>query len=781
MSENIQKFNKFLIENLNANQLNAVNEKNGVFLVIAGAGSGKTRVITARIANLIINENEQPSSIIALTFTNKAAKEMRDRIHSWIGFENQIPFIGTFHSFCLKLLKSNSHLLEIPDFTILDDDDQLKLLNKIIQRHALNKKVNAKQINYQISSIKNNLTVGTAGFDENKLIQEIYLAYEHEKKINKSLDFDDLIIETIKLFRNNKKFKQDFQNKIKHVLVDEYQDTNCVQHELLKLITQPVSAKAPSGSPTTEKNNLAIESLCIVGDEDQSIYSWRGATVDNIVHFKNDFSETKIIKIEQNYRSVQPILEIANKVINNNKNRNPKKLWSEKQAKNRVLQLTCISEYKEGEMIANAIKFVNKEKKLNSIGILYRTHFQSRAIEEALIKNSIPYVIIGGIQFYERKEIKDLIGYLKLLVNPFDKISFFRIINCPQRKLGEKFEEEFYNEWNGEPLLNFIEVSKKLIDQGTLTKVKEESLLSFIEIFSKINRESSTFQVLNHIITQTNYFLYLKNNFEEKEAESKIENVKELLRAAHHFEEQGIKTIPEFLDEIALLQQKIIEEENKEEASRVQLMTLHAAKGLEFDLVIIAGLEEGIIPNNRSLINEADLEEERRLFYVGITRAKEYLIFSFVKYRNSFGQTNAQIASRFLEEIPEYLVYKEDTTYYLNFSMQISKIFGEFFGINSYPAKVFTFSEKIIPAKKEKLTNPAYAKASADSPVTIIRKKSTVLSTENKWKQNQPVQHKEFGLGIIQKVETKADGKIFITAKFKNGSKKISSEFLEKK
>ncbi len=777
MPDKIQKFNKFLRENLNENQLKSVLEKEGVFLVIAGAGSGKTRVITARIANLIINENQETSSIVALTFTNKAAKEMRDRIHGWIGFENQIPFIGTFHSFCLKLLKSNSHLLEIPDFTILDDDDQLKLINTIIQRHALNKKVNAKQINYQISSIKNNLTVGSVAFDENKLIQEIYLAYEHEKKINKSLDFDDLLIETIKLFRNNKKFKTDFQNKIKHVLVDEYQDTNCVQHELLKQITQKVSAS--SGSTTfknnhsdilaSDKKNLEIESLCIVGDEDQSIYSWRGATVDNIVHFKNDFTDTKIIKIEQNYRSVQPILEIANKVINNNKNRNPKKLWSERQAKNRVLQMTCISEYKEGEMIANAIKFVSKEKKINSIGILYRTHFQSRAIEEALIKNSIPYTIIGGIQFYERKEIKDLLGYLKLIVNPFDKISFFRVINCPQRKLGEKFEEEFYNEWNGEPLLNFIDVSKKLIDQGTLTKVKEESLLSFTEIFSGINRESSTLQTLNHIITQTNYFLYLKNNFEEKEAESKIENIKELLRAAHHFEEQGIKTIPEFLDQIALLQQKIVEEENKEEINRVQLMTLHAAKGLEFDLVIIAGLEEGIIPNNRSLINEADLEEERRLFYVGITRAKEYLIFSFVKYRNSFGQTNAQIASRFLEEIPANLSYKEDTTYYLNFSMQISKVFSEFFGINSsaHP-KVLTFSEKIIPAKKESATQ-------------ILDKTSIDNSTQNKWKKNQPVQHKEFGLGIIQKIETKADGKIFITTKFKNGLKKISSEFLNTK
>ena len=744
MSEKIQKFNKFISENLNKNQLNAVQEKNGVFLVIAGAGSGKTRVITARISNLIINEDVNPGNIVALTFTNKAAKEMKDRIHSWIGYENQIPFIGTFHSYCLKLLKSNSHLLEFPQFSILDDDDQQKMLNKIIQRFALNKKLNTRQLTYNISSIKNNLAVDQPGFGDNKLIQEIYLAYETEKKASKCFDFDDLIVETIKLFRKNKNFKENFQRQVQHVLIDEYQDTSNVQHALLKQMAQDNNHK------------LSAQSLCVVGDEDQSIYSWRGATVDNIVNFTKDFPQAKVVKIEQNYRSVQPILEIANTIISNNKNRNPKKLWSTKEAKNRILHVGCMSEYKEGEMIAQAIHHIAKEKKINSIGILYRTHFQSRAIEEALIKQSIGYVIIGGIQFYERKEIKDLLAYLKLAVNPFDRVSFFRVVNCPGRKLGEKFEEEFYEHWNNEPFLNFTEIAKKLIEQKTLTKIKEESLTSFIEIFTKINRNSLPAETINYIISSTNYYGYLKNNFDEKESESKIENVKEFLRAAHHFEEQGINSIAAFLDEIALFQQKIVEEK-KEESNQVQLMTLHAAKGLEFDTVIIAGLEEGIIPSSRALMQDDDLEEERRLFYVGITRAKEYLIFSNVQYRNTYGQTNTQAQSRFLDEIPTHLVYKEDSSNYYS-SQQFSILFSQFFGNKHTTAKssVFTFKDNIIPAKKDNLTD------------------------SGKWKQNQPVKHKQFGIGIVQKVETKSDGKMFISVKFRNEVKKINSDFLDK-
>jgi len=613
------------------------------------------------------------------------------------------------------------------------------LIQSIIQKNGLNKKINARQLQYSISAIKNNLALDETNlFTENKIIQDIYLTYEKERKESKCLDFDDLMIETVKLFKNNKSFKENFQSRIRHILVDEYQDTNKIQHLLLKQISQQ------------DNKQLVLKSLCVVGDEDQSIYSWRGATVENIIHFMKDFSNTKMIKIEQNYRSVQPILEVANKVIGNNKTRNPKKLWSSKQARNRILHIACMSEYKEGEMIAQAIKLGEKNKSLNSIAILYRTHFQSRAIEEALIKNSISYKIIGGIQFYERKEIKDIISYLKLAANKFDRVSFFRVINCPPRKLGEKFEEEFYLNWSNEPFLNFLEIAQKIIDQKKLTKIKEDSLLNFIKIFE--NFENNTpLEAINYVISQTDYINYLKNNFDRQEAESKIDNIKEFLRAAYHFQEQGINTISLFLEEITLMQQKM--SKHNENENKVHLMTLHAAKGLEFDIVIISGLEEGILPSKKSN-QDKEIEEERRLFYVGITRAKEYLICSNVKYRNSFGQTNVQIQSRFLEELPSGLIYKEDSSSYFELE-QFSNIFAQFFGVKlSSTNKVFTFNT-----------------ASLD--------KENINLKRINWKKNQIIKHQQFGVGMIEKIENRNDGKDFITIKFKSGSKKVDSRFIK--
>lgn len=748
MSQNIENFNSFLESNLNETQLKAVKQKDGALLVIAGAGSGKTRVITTRIANLIINENVKADSIVAMTFTNKAAQEMKERVHSWVQNKSEIPYIGTFHSFCLRILKANGKLIQLPEFTMLDDDDQQKILHGIIKRYSTNKKLNAKQILYNISAIKNNMILehNQTGvtFAENKVIQDIYLMYEAEKKASKCLDFDDLIIETVKLFRKNSEFKKQFQQKYKHILVDEYQDTSMVQHELLKQMAQD------------ENKKLAPLSLCAVGDEDQSIYSWRGANVENIINFNKDFPNTKIIKIEQNYRSAQPILETANHIINYNKNRKPKKLWSDKEAKNRLLHVSCASEYKEGDMIANAAQVASKAKPKHSFAVLYRTHYQSRAIEEALIKSSLPYTIIGGIQFYERKEIKDILAYLRLIINPFDRVSFFRVINCPTRGLGEKFEEDFYKFWSDEPFLDFKGISQKLIEEKALTKSKEESVNRFIKICD-FNKDATISQAITHIINQTNYTQYLKEAFEKQEAETKIDNIKELLRAASHFESQGTRSIQQFLDEVALMQQKKTESE-QEEKNNIMLMSLHAAKGLEFDIVAIAGLEEGIFPSSRSMLQDEEIEEERRLLYVGITRAKEYLIFSNVKYRNSFGQTNAQMPSRFLDEIPMKLIQQEDSSLYFS-NQQFTNLFGQFFGNTTIKSNVMTFGSKVVPAKRE-----------------VIKPKET--ETVSPWKKNHPVKHVQFGIGLIQNIENKADGKIVITARFNTGVKKIDSSFL---
>lgn len=762
MTTNQIQFNEFLQQNLNDSQLKAVEPDQGILLVVAGAGSGKTRVITSRIANLIINYGEQPNSILAVTFTNKAANEMKERIHNWLDDENHIPFVGTFHSLCLKILKNNRNILSIPQFTILDEEDQLKLLQSIVKKFSI-KKLNPRQIAYNISAIKNSLAVdndSSLTFGENKLLQEIYLAYETERINSKCLDFDDLIIETLKLFKNNQNFKKQFQNQIKHILVDEYQDTSTIQHELLKQMA------------IDHNGQISAKSLCIVGDEDQSIYSWRGATIENIVNFKKDFPDTSVIKIEQNYRSVQQILDVANNVIANNEKRNPKNLWSDKKAKNRAIQILCGSEYQEGDLIAQAVKTASKNKSVKSIAVLYRTHYQSRTIEEALIKNSLAYTIIGGIEFYERKEIKDILAYMRLMVNPFDRISFFRVINCPTRGLGEKFEEDFYKSWSDEPFLNFIDISNKIISEKNLTKSKEESLKNFLEIIKTDSNKDEFSQdnvlnftpsmAINHIVSSCNYFTYLKNNYLDDEAETKIENVKELIRAANHFEAKGINTVSLFLEEIALMQQQMIKKGSQD--NTVQLMTLHAAKGLEFDTVIISGLEEGILPSSRSF--ELDhIEEERRLFYVGITRAREYLILSHAQQRNSFGQISYQSNSRFLDEIPNSLIVRENSSH-LNSSYFFQNIFSEFFNVSTSTNSIMTFGSHKTNMNFKEIKKDSYSNSD--------------LNTNSKWKEHQPVKHEIFGIGIIKKIENKSDGKIFITVKFRDSLKKLDSQFLQK-
>lgn len=728
------QFNDFLNNHLNTQQYNAVTKNNGSILVIAGAGSGKTRVITARITHLILNEGVNPSAIIALTFTNKAAREMKERINNFLNNMSSLPFIGTFHAYCLRLLKQNHISDNISSFSILDEEDQQKLISTIIKRKNIHKQVSVKQLAYHISLIKNQTLAPHESelYQQNHLLQEIYTAYEHEKKMSNCLDFDDLLLEVVKLLRTNDIFKQSLHNKIRHILVDEYQDTNIVQHELLKHLA-------------LHNKKLIVDSICVVGDEDQSIYSWRGATVTNIRNFKKDFSKTTTIKIEQNYRSVQPILEIANHIISHNKNRIPKMLWSERSGSNRICVIRSLSEYQEADAIARFLKNIPPTSHKNSSAILYRAHFQSRALEEALLKHSIPYTIIGGIQFYERKEIKDLLAYLRLIINPYDRASFLRIINCPTRGLGEQFEELFHLRWNHEPLLTFSQVADLLINNGTLNQTKKRSLQNFITMFKNIDHTTQPSSALEHIITATNYINHLKKNYDEQEAQIRIENVKELINALTYFETHGTDTIAAFLDEVALMQEKITAKDTQQ---NVVLMTLHAAKGLEFDTVIIAGLNEGTLPSIRASMQDEDLEEERRLFYVGITRARERLLITYTRHRYLYGQMNDQISSRFLKEIPTTLLQQEDSTYW-NIE-QLDTFFSTWTG----------FKQKYSVSK-----------------VTHIQKKQD-NKTAATWKKNQPVKHQKFGIGIIQKIEHKGNATYHITARFKSGIKKIDAKFL---
>lgn len=757
-SSHTLSFNQFFEKYLNSEQQKAVEPKNGVLLVCAGAGSGKTRVITSRIAHLILNHEVEASSILALTFTNKAANEMKERVANFLPEERSLPFVGTFHSFCLRLLKTNSQLLPHASFSLMDEDDQLKLIRSIINKNGLNKKVAPKQIISFISKIKNEALTQQEKeelWQYDNLLKEIYHLYEHEKNNAHCLDFDDLLVNTLNLFKNKPEFKASFQKRVRHVLVDEYQDTNKIQHALL---TQMVN---------NDESKFLIDSLCVVGDEDQSIYSWRGATVSNIINFKKDFENTTSIVIDQNYRSVQPILNTANELIKNNVYRNPKKLWSTREASDRIRLISCSSSYQEAEAIAIFLKKSKKsglgKNSLNSNAILYRSHFQSRSIEEALIRNSIPYKIIGGIQFYERLEIKDLFAYLRLIVNPFDRFAFSRVINTPTRGLGEKFEDLFLSYWVKQPLLDFKEISKLLLESKQLTKIKEEALKDFINIFDGLAPHNMTSEVLNIILFKTNYFNYLKESFEKEEADTKKDNIKELISSINYFEEKNSYALDLFLQEVSLMQEML--SKNTSNDDFIRLMTLHAAKGLEFDTIILPGIEEGIIPSSHSLYNPENLEEERRLLYVGITRARENLFLTYSKNRYTYGQLTEQRPSRFIDELPEEYIQREDCSYWN--TEQFEKYFYAWGAAPQGITPEQNVTQKHTAIKQK-------TKPSGRDPVdTIIDQNS-----EHNWTVNQLINHETFGFGTIQKIEKKSSI-TYITARFKNGLKKVHSKFIK--
>lgn len=743
-------FKDFVKNELNPEQRKAVNHKNGPLLVIAGAGSGKTRVITARITQLLLEEDLHPAQLVALTFTNKAANEMKERIIKFVGKKSGIPFIGTFHSYCLYLLKTNTHLLPFDTFSILDEDDKRSILNKLLKQSTLHKKSTAQQIAYQISKLKNDVADPTkSSYEsvENVPLREIFQEYEKEKAASKCFDFDDLLIEATKLFHKNKDLKEAHQNQVRHILVDEYQDTNRIQHALLKHMG------------LNEKKELAVDSICVVGDEDQSIYSWRGATVDNIIHFKKDFKGTKVIKIEQNYRSKQPILHVANTVITHNKKRNEKKLWSSREGKDCVRSLQCLSGYQEADIIARYSKLLHSHKKLASTAILYRTHFQSRVLEEALLRHAIPYVIIGGIRFYERKEIKDLVAYLRLIVNPFDRVAFARIVNCPSRGLGDKFIEQLFEAWNQEPLLNLQQIGKKVVEDKLFPPVKTEAFQSFLAIYNNLSPESPAAQTLADIITKSGYLTYLKKSYEKNESTERQENIKEFLNAAHYFASQGKATVTALLDEVALLQEKADLEQIKEDG--VMLMTIHAAKGLEFNNVIIAGLEENLFPSSRSLTTQEQLEEERRLFYVGITRAKNRLLLTHSRYRQTYGQMEQQIGSRFLDEVPESSCKSAQAQQWQQY--EVNNFFTQWIGLRQTNPEVFTFTPRKESPKNQIQSKQALPQTKASKPF---------------FKKHQTIKHKKFGVGIVKDVEQK-QSKTFVTAHFKVGLKKIEASFLD--
>lgn len=740
------KFAHFLSNELTPLQRESAIHKEGVILVRACAGAGKTRVITARVTNFLLNEQIPASSILALTFTNKAAHEMKTRIMQSLPPEWPRPIIGTFHSFCLQFLKQYRK----QPFTLMDTHDREQCIKDILKKSNVHKKITPQNISSAISRYKNDiqsLAQLSQPLPGDSQYQQLYLAYEQEKKAAHCLDFDDLLLETLKLFQSDDTIRAHFQQRIKHILVDEYQDTNRIQHALIHTMSFSV------------EQQFMLTSLCVVGDEDQSIYAWRGATISNILKFPTQFPQVKTITLEQNYRSVQPILQMADDIIKQNSQRVPKTIWSDRPAQNRIRVISCSSAFQEGDIIIGAAHAFKRNASLSKLAILYRSHAQSRMLEEALIRHSIPYKIIGGTQFYDRQEIKDLLAYIRLTVNPFDRISLKRCINTPARSLGESFVEMFINLWDQTPASSCIEVAQHIINNKLVTPSKAHALNTFLQIVKPLDHEESVSAYLERVTTLTQFFTYLTNAYDPKEAQERIANVHELLNAARARELQGITSPAQFLEEVTLLQDQI--EDKSDAVDYVRLMTLHSAKGLEFDTVIIPGVEEGLLPSAHAWSAES-VEEERRLLYVGVTRARERLIVSYSATRYLFGRVTNQGASRFLDTIPA----------------EIAPVFD----IATWSStRIITDIEHWI-TNKPTLSSYQQAYPQPQKPA-FTKHSSPAAMRENNlacpWKINQKVSHPQFGIGTIICVESVGVTTPKLTIQFKEGLKKISASFVE--
>lgn len=622
-----------MLESLNDKQKEAVLNTEGPCLVLAGAGSGKTKVLTTRIAYLIKELGITPSSILAITFTNKAANEMKERISKMVGLSSYEMQISTFHSFGLSIIRDNYELLGFKkNFTILDSEDSLLIIKKILKDMDKDtKEFNPKAIRNKISSAKNELMspsklseFSVNEFDE--VVVHTYQKYQEKLKMNNSVDFDDLLMYPIQLFNEHKEVLQQYQERFKYILIDEYQDTNHVQYVLTKML----SAK--------------YQNICVVGDQDQAIYGFRGANYRNILNFEKDYPKTKVILLEQNYRSTKNILNAANDIIKHNRKRKEKKLWTDNDNGIKIKYKRCNDEKDEASyVVKEIIKLINNGIKKEDIAVLYRTNAQSRNIEEYLLQENISYKVVGSFYFYNRKEIKDLISYLKLIYNTSDDISLNRIINVPKRGIGLKTIENLTNKANilNSSIFDTIDSGKELVFKNMINElITASETLSLTELVDLILDKSGMKQELES-----------DNSIE---SEARLENLEEFKSITKNFEDKyGVISLEEFLNEISLVSDI---EEHKNETDVVTLMTVHSAKGLEFKNVFIIGLEEGIFPHSRSLFDNEELEEERRLCYVAITRAKEKLWLVCAGRRMLYGNESANPPSRFIKEISdEYL------------------------------------------------------------------------------------------------------------------------------
>lgn len=622
------------LEYLNDRQKEAVLYGDGPLLILAGAGSGKTSVLTKRVAYLIKEKNVSPKNIVAITFTNKAAKEMKERIIKEVGKEGYDIQISTFHSFGLRIIKENYEKLGYEkNFTIIDSDDSLTVVKKILKEMGIDStRFNPKFIKNQISSCKNEMVTpekykNLVNDELSDITYKVYKKYQDTLLRNNSLDFDDLLIKPIELFNKYKEVLENYQELFKYVFIDEYQDTNEAQYILSKMI----SAK--------------YKNICVVGDDAQSIYSWRGANFKNILNFEKDYQNAKVILLEQNYRSTKTILNAANSVIKNNINKKDKNLWTDNETGEKIKYVRTNDEKDEASYVTREIRnLVNNGVSLDDIAVLYRTNAQSRTIEEGFLNSNIPYRIVGAFAFYSRKEIKDLLAYLKLIYNTKDDVSLMRIINYPKRKIGAKTIENLSMDavLNGTSMFDVISSGKKLEFKKLILEMKEKSeVLSLTETIDMVLDKSG-----------------IKSELESEhtlEADIRLENLNEFKSITKTFEEEsGIASLEDFLNEVSLVSD--VNDQKNDNSPKVTLMTIHAVKGLEYKYVFVIGMEENIFPHVNSCEEDGGIEEERRLCYVAITRAKEKLYLVNALRRMLYGKTSVNMPSRFINEIDKDLI-----------------------------------------------------------------------------------------------------------------------------
>jgi DNA helicase II / ATP-dependent DNA helicase PcrA len=631
-----------LLESLNPTQLDAVEHTEGPLLILAGAGSGKTRVLTHRIAYILDQGLAAPEEVLAITFTNKAAGEMKDRVALLVGPDSRKMWVSTFHAFCARILRVHAEKLGYKrEFTIYDGADQVRLVKRsIVELGKDPKRFNPRSFAAQISAAKNVLAApddylrSTEGYIAEN-VAEVYDLYQRRLYENNAMDFDDLIMQTVALLEVFPEVRERYQTRFKYIHVDEYQDTNHAQYRLVNILA------------------AAHRNLCVVGDDDQSVYSWRGADIRNILDFERDYPEAKVVKLERNYRSTQTILDAANAVVANNASRKPKELWTAGPQGERIRIFTASDEYAEARFVVSDIeRLIDAGARPADVSVFYRTNAQSRALEDVLVREGVPYQVVGGVRFYERAEIKDAMAYLAVISNPSDSGALERIINVPKRGLGAtsvaRLQEHARR--NGVSLYDALAEA----DAADLTGAAKKACRAVRDLFEGWRvaaQEVLPAELIGAVLDESGYRaeLVAENTVE---SESRLENLEELINAAREYERvEPEPTLAGFLQEQALYSEQ---DALSGEGGRVALMTLHNAKGLEFDHVFVVGMEEGTFPHARSL-DEQNLEEERRLAYVGITRARRSLTLTYAKLRSSWGEREYQMPSRFLSEIPEGL------------------------------------------------------------------------------------------------------------------------------